>query len=456
MAMKLNNRRIILVGLAFLSISAFWQLYDFVIPLILRDSFLLGDSVSGIVMAMDNVLALFLLPLFGRLSDRTSTPIGRRMPFIVGGTICAVILMMIMPHIANKGVAIIEAVYTGARDASALEGELTKMLITFMALLALLLISMGTYRSPAVALMPDLTPKPLRSKANAIINLMGAVGGIITLVCVSLFNKSRTVEVLPEFSETGLATFTDYTVLYVIIAAVMVVAVAVLFCTIKENKLRITEVEEETRQGGDEKLSGAKLRSLILILLSVFFWFMGYNAVTTAYSRYFVRVWGDVSGAATCLTVATAGAVAAYIPVGMISTKIGRKRMILFGVTLLCACFAVTAFIKSFSPGIYVLFVLVGFAWASINVNSYPMVVEISRSGDVGKYTGYYYTFSMAGQIVTPIFSGFLLEHVGYHTLFPYAAIMVAIAFVTMTFVRHGDSRPAAAKNLYEHFDAED
>ena len=457
MAMKLNNRRTILVGMAFLSISAFWQLYDFVIPLILRDSFLLGDSVSGIVMAMDNVLAIFLLPVFGRLSDRTSTRIGRRMPFIVGGTIAAVTLMFIMPHIANKGAAIIEAVYTGAKDASALNGELTKMLITFMACLALLLISMGTYRSPAVALMPDLTPKPLRSKANAIINLMGAVGGVITLICVSLFNKSRTVQVFSEYSENGEMVFTDYTLLFVIIAAVMIVAVAVLFTTIKENKLRVADADSADEQSsGGEKLSGPMLRSLILILLSVFFWFMGYNAVTTAYSRYFVRVWGDVSGAATCLTVATAGAIVSYIPVGMISTKIGRKRMILFGVTLLCACFAVTSLIKSFSPGIYVLFVLVGFAWASINVNSYPMVVEISRSGDVGKYTGYYYTFSMAGQIVTPIFSGFLLEHVGYHTLFPYAAIMVAIAFVTMSFVRHGDSRPGAAKNLYEHFDTED
>ena len=196
--------------------------------------------------------------------------------------------------------------------------------------------------------------------------------------------------------------------------------------------------------------------SLILILLSVFFWFMGYNAVTTAYSKYFALMWGDVSGAAQCLTVATVGAVVSYIPVGHLSSRFGRKKMILIGVALLAACFAAAGFVKEFSFIIYVLFVLVGFAWASIGVNSYPMVVEISRAGDVGKYTGYYYTFSMAGQIITPILSGQLLEHMGYHTLFPYAAVMVLIALGTMLFVRHGDSRPVKAASALETFDTED
>lgn len=455
--MKLNSRRVILAGLAFLSITAFWQLYDFVIPLILRDSFLLGDAASGWVMAADNILAIFILPIFGRISDRTDTPIGRRMPFILTGTVVAAALMFIMPRIAFHASTLIEGVYTGALDAAVLDGELRKLFRIFISLLAVLLFAMGIYRSPAVALMPDITPKPLRSKANAIINLMGTVGGIITLVFISVFTRERSVNVLPEYSKVGEMVFTDYTALFAVTALVMIAAVAVLFFTIKENKLRVVDDGDPgDKTGCGEKLPADKLRSLILILLSVFFWYMGYNAVTTAYSRYFVSVWGDVSGAASCLTIAMAGAVASYIPVGVVSSRFGRKRVILAGVVLLGACFAAFSFIKSFSPFVYALFVLVGVAWASINVNSYPMVVEISRSGDVGKYTGYYYTFSMAGQIATPIISGFLLEHVGYHTLFPYAACMVAVAFVTMIFVRHGDSIPEKPKRLYEHFNAED
>jgi len=309
-------------------------------------------------------------------------------------------------------------------------------------LLGLVLISMGTYRSPAVALMPDVTPKPLRSKANAIINLMGALGGVFSLLIIKVLTSGGRQ---------------NYTPVFVSVAAFMLICVAVLILTIRENKLRVASDDEAE----DPKSSGAKLapdmrRSLVFILLSVSLWYMGYNAVTTAYSRYFTRMWGDLSGAASCLMIATVGAVVSYIPVGIISTRIGRKRMILTGVVILAACFAIAAFVKVFTPAVYVLFVVIGFAWASINVNSYPMVVEISRGSDIGKYTGYYYTFSMSAQIATPVISGWLLEHVGYHTLFPYAAIMVACAFVTMQFVRHGDSRPSQKKSMLEHLDVDD
>ena len=168
--MKLNNRRTILVGLAFLSICTFWQMYDSVMTLILTDTFKLNETLAGAIMAADNVLALFLLPFFGALSDKTSTRIGRRMPFIVGGTALAAVLMNLIPllddrYAANPG---------------------TGTLVLFIIVLGLLLVSMGTYRSPAVALMPDVTPKPLRSRANAIINLMGAVGGILYLGLAAL------------------------------------------------------------------------------------------------------------------------------------------------------------------------------------------------------------------------------------------------------------------------------
>ena len=422
--MKLNLKRTVLIGLAFFSISAFWQMYDTIIPLILRDTFSIRDSVSGWIMAADNILALFLLPIFGRLSDRTNTRLGRRTPFIVGGTIAAVALMGVLAR----------------ADAPGRFG-------LFIGALGLLLVAMGTYRSPAVALMPDVTPKPLRSKANAIINLMGALGAVYALAAIRFLVGAHA---------DGRA---DYGGVFLAVALLMAAAVAILLLTVRENALRAEnggDDDEKAEAHASEKLPADKKRSLVLILCSVALWFMGYNAVTTAYSRYFTYMWGDLSGAATCLMVATVGAVVSYIPVGVISSKIGRKKMILIGVVILTACFGIAALVKTFSPAIYALFVIIGFAWASINVNSYPMVVEISRSGDVGKYTGYYYTFSMAAQILTPILSGWLLEHVGYHTLFPYAALMAGLAFFTMLPVRHGDSRPQAAGSLLEHYDTED
>ena len=437
--MKLNYKRTLLVGLAFLSICAFWQLYDNVVPPILKNTFDIPDDIAGVIMALDNVLALFLLPLFGKLSDRTHTRLGRRMPYILGGTLAAVALMNLLP------------VADGARS-----------LWLFVVALGLLLLAMGVYRSPAVALMPDVTPKPLRSKGNAIINLMGTLGGVFTLAATGL---------LVTRDATGRE---NYSALFLAVSILMLAAVVVLLLTIRENRLaREVELQNLATQGEDaaqaqadetpstgagfSSLDPALRRSLILILCSVSLWFMGYNAVTTAFTKYVSVQWGyDIKAASQCLMVATVGAVVSYLPVGFLSSRFGRKRVIQAGVLLLAACFGTAALFAQFSPVLYGIFALVGAAWAMINVNSYPMVVEISKSGDVGKYTGYYYTFSMAAQIVTPIVSGWLLEHVGYHTLFPYAAAMTGAAFFTMLFVRHGDSRPEAAKSVLEHFDAAD
>ncbi|MDD7368020.1 MAG: MFS transporter [Clostridiales bacterium] len=419
--MKLDRRRTILIGFAFLSICAFWQMYDMIVPLILRDTYHIGDGVSGVIMAMDNILALFMLPLFGRLSDRCTAKMGRRTPFIVFGTIAAIASLMALGLAQRHG-----------------------DLIAFMICLGCLLVSMGTYRSPAVALMPDVTPKPLRSKANAVINLMGALGGVYTLIAIQLLVR------------TDAAGKADYMRLFFAVAAVMAIAVFVLLGRVRERALHDMLPPEEEEESSEGKLPAPVLKSLLLILFSVFFWYMGYNAVTTAYSKYFTRLWGDLSGSANCMMIATVGAVVSYIPVGALSSKIGRKRMILIGVAILAACFGAAAFIRDFSPLVYVLFVLIGFAWAAINVNSYPMVVEISRGADVGRYTGYYYTFSMAAQIVTPMVSGWLLEHAGYGTLFPYAAGMVVVSFITMLFVRHGDAKPEKAKSMLENFDAGD
>lgn len=425
--MRLNTKRTVFVGLAFMSICAFWQLYDAIIPLILKNSFHVGDTLAGGVMALDNVFALFLLPFFGVLSDRTNTKYGRRLPFIVCGTAAAVISMLFIP-IADNLV----------------------LLPLFVTALLLVLLSMSTYRSPAVALMPDVTPKPLRSKANAVINLMGAVGGMLTLVLISLL-----------VSKNGKP---DYLPLFAVVAVIMVVSVILLVLNINERKLTeelsLQEPEEEPvldAQGKPAPMQKEVKRSLLFILLSVSLWFMGYNAVTSAFSKYAQVYWGLKGGGfANCLLVATGAAILSYIPIGSIATRFGRKKTILFGVGILTLCFTLGAFIKSYSPFVNVLFVFVGIAWAAINVNSYPMVVEMSRGSDIGKFTGLYYSFSMAAQVLTPILSGALLEYVGYGTLFPYAAFFVALSFVTMLFVKHGDSKPIQPKSKLEAFNVED
>lgn len=440
--MKLNYRRTFFIGLAFLSISAFWTLYDNMIPLILQNTFGLGETITGMLMALDNVLALFLLPVFGSLSDKVDTRFGKRMPFIVTGTVLAVLFMLILPLADRRG-----------------------SFVLFIVALFVVLLAMGLYRSPAVALMPDLTPNKLRSKGNAIINLMGAVGGVYTLLMIKLL--------------VGSGERPDYTPLFISVAALMLVSVGILVLTIHEKKVK-EEVEQEIRayeeqegvtvesedtaeeeagwQEGEKKLMPKDVkRSMLFLLLSIFFWYAAYNAVTTAFSRYTKVVWQlEGGGFADCLMVATVVAILSYIPIGNLTSRIGRKKTILLGVAVMGACFFLAIFVGKYHPLINVVFAAIGVAWAAINVNSYPMIVEMSKGCDIGKFTGTYYTFSMAAQIFTPVLSGFLLENVSYRTLFPYAAVFTGLAFITMTQVRHGDERPDKKKSVLENFDVDD
>ena len=444
--MKLNNKRTILVGLAFLSICAFWQMYDNVIPLILRETFGMDESLTGAVMAIDNILALFLLPFFGGLSDRTHSKLGRRTPFILCGTAAAVILMNILPMLDNSYAA---------------EAAPFKF-VSFVVVLGLLLIAMGTYRSPAVALMPDVTPKPLRSKGNAIINLMGALGGIIYLgVAAALYPTAKVKEL----------AHVNYQPLFLVVSAIMVVAIVVLLLTIREPKLAAENqaLEKEHPEwnlaeddgSGHEVLPAPVKRSLGFLLASIALWFIGYNGVTTWFTTYVSRVMGEgLGGASTCLLVATAGAIVSYIPIGVIASKVGRKKTIMAGVILLAVCFllgfVLTTAFSSLNAVMFVVFALVGLAWAAINVNSLPMVVEMCRGSDVGKFTGYYYTASMLAQVITPVLAGTLMKHISYKVLFPYAAFFVAMSFVTMCFVKHGDSKAVAKKGLEAFEDMDD
>lgn len=422
--MKLNYKRTFFVGFAFLSICAFWELYEGVIPKMLEGTFGLGETVVGAIMAIDNVLALFLLPLLGALSDKVRTPIGRRMPFIIIGTLLASVFIILLPIADYQG-----------------------NIILFMIALAIVLVAMASYRSPAVALMPDVTPKPLRSKANAIINFMGTLGGIYALVMTLFLYKDDGSINLPVF---------------ISVVAIMLLSVIFLMTTIKENKLREKareeekefDIDEETATddtGSNEEMSADVRRSFIFILASIFLWFFAYNAVKTAFSRYADKVWGLGGGTYTLpLMVAFGAALISYIPIGIISSKIGRKKTIIGGIIILTLSYLCGTLFSQPSPLINVVFAFTGIGWASINVNSYPMVVEMCRSSDTGKYTGYYYTCSMAAQIITPIFSGFLMEKIGYEILFPYAVIFSLASLATMLFVKHGDSKPSKVRKQKE------
>ncbi len=469
--MKLNYKRTILVGMAFFLITAFWQAYDAIIPLILTNHFGLPQSVSGAVMSFDNILAVFLLPLFGAFSDKVNTKLGKRTPFILIGSVIAMVTFVGLTLIDNYQLARVTAAGISSLEQGAMTDEvfaetvrkLTVELtlenplpfIGFIATLLLVLVAMATFRSPAVALMPDVTVKPLRSKANAIINLMGTAGGILVLALGIVFATSKN-------------HYMQYTGYVIAVVAIMLVGLIVFLLTVKEPKWA-KEMEEASRSievndltptdnaSSGRKLSKPEFTSLLLILASVALWYVGYNSITSKYSVYATNVLGfDFN---LTLIIAQAAAIVSYIPVGLISSRTGRKKAILAGVLILASAFFIGIFITPNTPEwlMYPVFVLAGIGWATINVNSFPMAVELARGGDVGKYTGYYYTASMAAQIVAPILSGVLYDLFGMrYVFFAFGTLFVLFSFVTMLFVKHGDVKLPEKKDLLSHLDVED
>lgn len=494
--MKLNYKKVICVGFAFFLISMFWQVYDTVIAKILIDSFGLNQTWSGVVMALDNIIAVVLLPVFGKLSDDTNSKWGKRTPYIVVGTVIAAALIVVIGIIdkiqintlaANniapiitekvKDVAITVKEYFGTGDfdptkfndvilstpdekyyvyegvnyltkdaatlvrtldVAAVRNANTLTFVSFIGVLFFVLLAMASFRTPAVSLMPDVTVKPLRSKANAIINLMGSAGGILALGYLSFLAVD----------------YKSYLVVFIVLAILMIVALAVFLITVNEKKLVAQmhqdaikygiEKEEDvmdTVNDSKEKMPKDVRKSFILILSSIVFWFMAYNAATSKFSVYATNVL-DFKNFSIPLMVAQGAAIISYLPIGMLSSKLGRKKTILLGICELFLAFLLGAFATDNSAFLlYGIMALAGIGWATINVNSYPMVVEMAKGADVGKYTGIYYTASMSAQIITPIFSGFLMDEIGMRVLFPYSAIFCVLALTTMLFVKHGDAK---------------
>jgi len=553
--MKLNYKKVFYVGLAFFLITLFWQTYDSVITKILIDKFGLNQTWSGVVMALDNVFALFLIPLFGSLSDKQNSKLGKRTPYIIVGTVVAAFAFIGLTFSDNyqttklKTETAIVSQYSDIQSATldydgwiqirdnivsqwdqmlsdgvidqaaydkfylrVIDGDdtddttnvndydyesdrregmneiletsggiitakdngdlkeyfylhLNQMtwiettrspgtFIIFSITLFVALLAMAIFRSPAVALMPDVTIKPLRSKANAVINLMGTFGGIGAILILAIFGLDK-------------LSYVNYGPAFITVGLLMFVLLGVFLWKVKEPKL-VEEKEAEDKKYGleneeleallehesVEELSKEKKRSLFLILASVFLWFIGYNAVTTKLSDYAPKVL-DL-GFSMPLLIAQGAALIAFVPIGILATKIGRRKTILMGIVLLTLCFGSVFFLTPDTAFImYVIFGLTGIGWATINVNSYPMVVELARGSNVGKYTGYYYTFSMAAQILTPILSGMLMDALGRKVLFPYAAIFVGLAFITMFFVKHGDAKIIKKESVIENFDVD-
>jgi MFS family permease len=460
--MKLNYKRTILVGMAFFLITAFWQAYDSIIPLILTNHYGLPQSISGTVMSFDNILAVFLLPVFGAFSDKVNTRFGKRTPFIFIGTIIAVISFIALSLIDNVQLAKVIAADIPNLAATSEAATIQKLtldltlknpmpLIGFIATLLVTLIAMATFRSPAVALMPDVTVKPLRSKANAIINLTGTAGGILVLALGIVFATSKNA-------------YMQYTGYFLAVVAIMLVGFIIFLLTVKENKWanemeeesKLLEDEKEETQNENGKLSRGEFRSLMLILASVALWYIGYNSITSKYSVYATTILGfDFN---LTLIIAQAAAIVSYIPIGIISSKLGRKKTILAGVLILAAAFFMGNFVTPNTPEfiMYPIFILAGIGWATINVNSFPMAVELAKSGNVGKYTGYYYTASMAAQTVAPILSGVLYDLFGMRLVFfAFGTAFVVFSFITMLFVRHGDNKVEKADSVLEMLDVD-
>ncbi|MCR4726606.1 MAG: MFS transporter [Clostridia bacterium] len=614
--MKLNYKRTIKVGLAFAIIMLFWTAYDFVIPLLLERAFGLSNSLRGVVMGIDNILSLFLLPIFGKWSDNINTKRGKRTPFVFIGTILSVVIMIFVPisasrqlkdanalrseiyrieevasenfsyrsssgetyesgeafytmmysaeaksgvgyaysdhdylklndkntlekylEIAKKGKTEIEkknnkyyayvitsesgSVATGDYAYTLGRTEITKeeydafkaqneeyekfvepgiavfaseevnskitkkhpeRIGIYLAILFLVLVAMASFRSPAVALMPDVTPKPLRSQANAMINLMGGIGGAFAFVI---------------YTVGFIISENSFIQIFAICAATMVALLVAFLFLVDENKYvedckkeceahgisnddEATEIphhqSEKAEEGGEsapaalsaeaiaaekKKHERAYRRSFFFILASTFMWFMGYNAISSNLSVYCTKVLNQSAAIASVISGASMAVSAiAFIPVGILAVKIGRRKSVLLGFSLAIVSFVlVFLFVKPDHMAKYlfaIFYLIAGFGLIITNVNTFPMVLELSSSSSVGKYTGYYYISTMSAQAITPFISGLVMDYFEDQYLFLYSAICVVAAFVFMFFTRYGDSKPVPAASALEYLGAGD
>jgi len=423
---KLNSRRTFLIGFAFFGILMLWQVYYYYCPLyldaLLTDKYGAGkyDYIIGIIMALDNIFAIFMIPLFGWLSDKTKTRLGRRMPYIVVGSL---ISLTLFPMLALMAVL--------------------NNFFWFLALMILIIIAMTFFRAPAVALMPDVTPKPLRARGNAIINFVGYVGAIIASLLTMIF-------VYKDGDPLSAQTATIFP--FIITGVLMLIALGAMLVRFRENSVVAsmrTEMERgekfaETLEavGEDKPLSRRDRANLIIIIAAVFFAYFAFNALNKFGSLYGTKVLGTSEwGLATA--VLAASSLLTFIPSVKLTKKIGRKRSVLAGLLIIIIVMLAAGFIKTFGVAIIALFAISGVGWAIVNVNTYPMVVEMASRNNVGRYTGIYYMASQTAQALTSIVVGFVFDWLGLEIYFFYAVVFMALSLILCLFFKTKEKKAA-------------
>ena len=471
--LRLNYKRTALIGFAFFGILLLWQVYDSWCPTFLTDIFarniyemssaelkasdpekiLNVQWIVGIIMACDNLAALILLPIFGNLSDKTETKIGKRMPYILVGTFVSAVAFPFIPLFFHYN-------------------NIVGMVVT----MGIVLLFMMMYRNPAVALMPDITPKPLRAKANGIINIMGYFGGAFATVLGLFLVLSSYINA--PVSERNLWTIE---LPFIIASILMVISALVLYATIKENKIK-EEISEELALGeklaavetpidDDAPMSKANKRMLLAILGAEFLWFMSDNALGTYIGNYVIYHLQAASSATMVLTIlGGVASVLGFAIAGGIAERVGRKWTISTGLAITFVGLVIMCFVSpthqvvgtrgefSFPTLLYAVWVLKGFGMALVHNCSFPMVVELCSAKKIGKFTGYYYTASMSAQTITPVLLGLVLNAtLAWRALPVYACILTALSFCVFTaLVRNIKASKVEIATGLEAFDAED
>lgn len=432
MILKLNVKKTLLCGIPFLSIMLLWQAYNWMVPIYLNDFFTetlkVGEMLIGIIMALDNLFAIFMIPLVANLSDKCQSKYGRRKPFIIFGIIFSALFFVAIPYVT----------------------ALDNIWLLILNILCVL-ISMNVYRAPAVALMPDITPEHKRSKANSIINIMGAAGTALGYLLILLFEKN------------------NEKLIFFVTAFIMIVCLVYTIIFLKEKKMveeykleekayneqNANQKLDETNTNKEEKVSvntldpKIKRRNIILILLTVFFFYMSINSVETFMSLFSKSVYGEVNlplglePGALCMIPFGIGCFAFSYPAAALADKYGRKVIIFLGTIIGALAYLGIAIISSnvgFSYAILPLFLLGGFGFAFLVINILPMALENSTESTTGKYTGYYYTASMIAQSVTPALCGLFMSDLIFGNmlfLFPYAIIFMLLAGVCILLVKN-------------------
>lgn len=449
--LKLNYKNTFKIAFAFFGILMLWQAYNFYCPLILKAllkemNIENNNFIVGVIMALDNVAAIFIMPIVGKWSDKTNTKWGKRMPYIIIGM---AITAIVFPFIALM----------------CMWNSLAGVIIFMM----LFLIVMQGYRSPAVAFMPDITPKPLRATANGIINLVGYLGGVfVTILGMIPAFKLNSSSTLPEIQNAVLWPFIICTIVFIIV-------LLYLLFTVNEKKLieetkddvlageKLSETTEEIKE--DNVLSKTDKKNFIIILIAIFFWFMSFNSFETFGSTFGKEVLNDTGVISTMSMLLSVTSILSFVLFSTLSNKIGRKNTILVGLGFLMVALVALAIVTltvKFDNGVgkwniffYGMAVLMGIGWALVNINSFPMVVEFSNKDNLGKFTSYYYIASMLAQSITPILVGLIMDdpigfdpnHLGLKVLFLYAAVLMIISFVVFMFIKEKISLSDRKKN---------